>query len=759
MKSFDTARHARGASVFLDDMPLPEGTLHAAVLGSPVAHGRLVRLDATAALERPGVHAVLTAADVPAENSLGPILQDETLFVESDLRFHGHPVALVVAESLDEARLARADIRLEVEEREAVLEPREAAAAGELLVPSRTIECGDIDAAFSNAATIVEGSTESGGQEHLYLETQGALAIPEEKGRVRIIAGTQSPANVQRMVARILGVPMNAVEIEVRRLGGAFGGKEDQATHWAAMAAVAALRLGRAVKLVLPRGDDMRMTGKRHPYQADYRLGLDANGKIVAYDVTFFQNGGAAADLSPAVLERTLLHATNAYAVPNARITGYSCRTNLPPFTAFRGFGGPQAMFVMESALTRAAEATGIPASELQRRNLLEDGDVFPYGQTVVRGQATRSFDEAADRYDLAGIRERAREFNESNRLKKRGVSVMPVCFGISFTKTFLNQAAALVHVYNDGSVSVTTGAVEMGQGVNKKILAIAAHSLGIPPARVSIEATTTSRVANTSPTAASAAADLNGGATRKACLDILERLRAVAARELGADADSVTVRDGIVLRDGKPTELDWNALVTAAFLSRTNLSAHAHYATPGLSYDPTKERGEPFAYHVFGAAITEATVDCLRGTYTLDAVHVVHDGGRSLDPLVDLGQVEGGLVQGIGWMTMEEVVFDQEGRLRTDTLSTYKVPDIRFAPARIETHFLEDADNPDAVLQSKGIGEPPLMYGIGAYFAIQEAIAAYRPDRDREYTAPLTPERVLMQLHGDRSPVPASSR
>ena len=308
-------------------------------------------------------------------------------------------------------------------------------------------------------------------------------------------------------------------------------------------------------------------------------------------------------------------------------------------------------------------------------------------------------------------------------------------------------------------TVQILDVEVEMGQGVNKKILAIAAHSLGIPPERISIEATTTSRVANTSPTAASAAADLNGGATRKACLDILERLRAVAARELGAEADSVAVRDGIVLRDGQPTELGWNALVTAAFLSRTNLSAHAHYATPGLSYDPTKERGEPFAYHVFGATITEATVDCLRGTYTLDAVHVVHDGGRSLDPLVDLGQVEGGLVQGIGWMTMEEVVFDQEGRLRTDTLSTYKVPDIRFAPARIETHFLEDADNPDAVLQSKGIGEPPLMYGIGAYFAIQEAIAAYRPDRDREYTAPLTPERVLMQLHGDRSPVTASSR
>lgn len=751
MKSFETARHARGASIFLDDMPLPEGTLHGAVLGSPIACGKLVGVDIEPALAIEGVRAVLLAADVPGDNSLGPILQDETLFSSGSLLYRGQTIALVVADSADLARRARAAVHVEVEGSIGVFDPRVAAARGDLLVPSRTVSCGDVDAAFARCATIVEGATESGGQEHLYLETHGAVAIPEEKGRVRLIAGTQSPSNVQRMVARILGVPMHAVEVEVRRLGGGFGGKEDQATHWAAMAAVAARKIGRAVKVVLPRGDDLRMTGKRHPYQADYRLGLDERGKILAYEVTLYQNGGAAADLSPAVLERSLLHATNAYAVPDARITGYSCRTNLPPFTAFRGFGGPQGMFVIESALAHAAAELGVPASELQRRNLLRDGDRFPFGQEVVRGRATRSFDDAVERYDLASIRERAVTFNRTESLRKRGVSVMPICFGISFTKTFLNQAAALVHVYNDGSISVATGAVEMGQGVNKKILAIAAHTLGVSPDRISIEPTTTARVANTAPTAASAAADLNGGAARLACLEIIERLRRVAAAELDRPAASIRIADGIVHTDGEPTDLDWSGLVAAAFLRRTNLSAYAHFATPGISYDQSSESGAPFAYHVFGTAITEVTVDCLRGTYTIDAVRIVHDAGRSLDMLVDLGQVEGGLVQGIGWLTMEEVIYDQEGRLRTDTLSTYKVPDIRFAPPIIETHFLDDADNPDNVLQSKGIGEPPLMYGIGTFFALQEAIAAFRPDRPRAFVAPLTPERVLMLLHGDR--------
>jgi xanthine dehydrogenase large subunit len=391
----------------------------------------------------------------------------------------------------------------------------------------------------------------------------------------------------------------------------------------------------------------------------------------------------------------------------------------------------------------------GIDRRQIQHRNLLSEGDLFPYGQRAQQGNAHRAFDEVLEVFDVATLERDAAEYNRTHALSKRGVAMMPVCFGISFTSTFLNQAAALVHVYTDGSVSVSTGAIEMGQGVNAKILNVAAQALGVDPDRITIETTNTLRVANTSPTAASSGADMNGGATEIACRSIIGRLRPIAADILDTKADRITLDGGRVMVKGKPSDLNWERLVSEAYLRRISLSAQAHFATPKIHFDRATEKGEPFSYHVYGSAVVEATVDCLRGIYTIDRVGIIHDGGKSLNPLVDMGQLEGGLVQGIGWMTVEELLF-ADGRNLTDTLSTYKIPDILSVP-QIDGHFLEDADNPNAVMRSKAIGEPPLMYGIGAYFAILDAMKAFRPDRKNFFHAPMTPERVLMFLHGDR--------
>jgi xanthine dehydrogenase large subunit len=444
--------------------------------------------------------------------------------------------------------------------------------------------------------------------------------------------------------------------------------------------------------------------------------------------VFFYQNAGCSADLSTAILERTLFHTTNAYFIPNVRATAASCRTNLPSNTAFRGFGGPQAMFVMESAIYKAAQTLGVEPSVIQKMNLLREGDMLPYGMRFQNHPLRQGWEDAEQRYDAAGLHKRAEKFNAEHRFEKKGVAMMPVCFGISFTTTFLNQASALVHVYTDGSVGVSTAAVEMGQGVNTKIRQVAAATLCIDPDRVRVETTNTSRIANTSPTAASSGADLNGNATRLACLSILARLEEVAASLL-------------------PAKLDWPELVAAAHARRINLTAHAHYATPKIHFDRTTEKGEPFLYHVTGTAIVEATVDCLRGTCRVDAVRIVHDLGRSLNLLVDRGQMEGGLLQGIGWMTMEEIQHDDNGRLLTDTLTTYKVPDMHCAPGIVEAHFIENPAGPGSVLGSKAVGEPPFMYGIGAYFAILSAMRAYRPALDAFFNAPLTSEKLLLKL------------
>jgi xanthine dehydrogenase large subunit len=490
------------------------------------------------------------------------------------------------------------------------------------------------------------------------------------------------------------------------------------------------------------------MTGKRHPYSSDYKIGLNNDGKIIGYEVTFYQNAGAAADLSPAILERTLFHCTNSYYIPNVKATAKSCKTNLPPNTAFRGFGGPQGMFVIESAIYKAAEEMGIEPYEIQKKNLLNEGDEFPYGQKTEHCNIKKTWKRAEDKYALKQIKERVKEFNGENDIYKKGLAFMPICFGISFTNTSMNQASALVHIYTDGSVSVSTAAVEMGQGVNDKLRRVVAETFSISIDKVKTESANTTRIANTSPTAASSAADLNGKAAQQACKNILSSLHDVAVEILGTSSSSkIEIKDELVYLDGAKTELGWNELIKTTNLKRVSLSSHSFYATPTIHFDREKEKGKPFAYHSFGTAIIEATVDCLRGIYKIDSIKVVHDFGKSFDPLVDLGQAEGAIMQGLGWMTIEEIIYDENGKLLTDALSTYKVPDIHFTPD-VQVEFLEDSENPLGIFKSKAIGEPPLMYGIGAYFAIMNAIKEFRPNTEFDISAPITPEKVLLNLY-----------
>lgn len=750
MKFTDAELHSRGEAPFIDDLPLPADTLFAAVCPSPLAHARLSRLDTRNAEAVPGVVRIFTAADIPGANQIGNVVQDEPLLPAAEVHYAGQPVALVVAADAHTARRAAGLIAVEAEALPAIFDPREAYRQGQLIGPERRFVLGDVEAAWGQCDIIVTGRVDSGPQEHVYFETQTALAIPAENGTLKIFSATQAPALVQRMVAQVLGCPMHQVEVEVPRLGGAFGGKEEQATAWAALAALAAHHLRRPVKLALRRGEDMRMTGKRHPYSADFRLGLRTDGQILACEVHFYQDAGAVADLSLAVLERSLCHATGGYFIPHVRITAASCRTHLPPNTACRGFGAPQAVFIIESAIYEAARALRVAPGELQRRNLLQEGDRLPYGMQVSHCRLRRCWEEAERLFELERKRAAAAAFNATQTRYKKGLALLPLCFGISFSQTLLNQASALVHVYTDGSVSVSTGAVELGQGVRRKLQQLVAGLFALKPERVKVEPTSTARIANMSPTAASTGADLNGQAARMACVAVLDRLKTVAAAALGTAAERLELRNEAVYCDGEQTELDWLGLIRLAYSQRVSLSSHAFYATPGIWFDRQREQGQPFAYHVFGVGLIEATVDGLRGTYQIDAVHVLHDAGQSLNPLIDRGQVEGGVVQGLGWMTLEELQYDPAGRLATADLTTYKIPDIHFAPP-VAVHFLEQAANPVGLLGSKAIGEPPFLYGIGAYFALLQALQAFRPDLPLRYQAPLTPEKVLAMLYTDK--------
>lgn len=751
MKQSDAVSHTRGESQYVDDMPPPSEMLYAAVFSSPVMHGKITALRIQDACSMDGIVAVLTSKDIPGENQIGPIIQDEELLAGEEVCYVGQPVVLVIGTSPEIARRGVKMIAVDVEELPAITDPKEAFLKGNTIDSPRTFILGDVEAIWQRCDLVLEGSCDIGGQEHVYLETQRARAIPLEENNFCIYSATQGPSAVQRHAAKVLGLPNHNIEVDVKRLGGGFGGKEDQATPWACMAALAAWHTKKPVELVLGRADDIKMTGKRHPYKSDFKIGVTKEGKILAYEVKHYQNSGATADLSPAVLERTLFHSTNSYFIPNVKIFGVCCRTNLPSNTAFRGFGGPQGMFVIESAIAKVAEKLDMPREEIQAKNLLRENDLFPYGQRAGNCKSLLTWNKAVEKYKLSEIRKRVNDYNKTHFETKKGIAVMPICFGISFTTTYMNQASALVHVYTDGSISVSTGGVEMGQGLKSNIASIAAKGFGVGEHRVKIESTNTTRIANMSPSAASATTVLNGNATLVAIEQVLDRLKSAVAKELGVqDKGRITIVDEKVLCDGCKTDWTWDRLIQTAHLNRIGLSAHGFFATPDIYFDKVKEKGHPFAYHIFGTAIIEVTLDCLRGTYDIDSIRIVHDLGRQLSELADRGQIEGGLAQGLGWMTIEDLRFNEKGQLLSGALATYKVPDVYFMPDDIELTLLEDEGNALGPYGNKAVGEPPLMYGIGVFFAIRCAMRAFRPQKEFAFVSPLTPERVLLQLYAD---------
>lgn len=748
MTNIDAFGHVRGESLFIDDIIVKQNTLFALVFDSPKAHGKIKDLEVSKAEKIEGVVKIFTCKDIPGENQIGGILPDEPLLAESEVHFVGQPIALIIATSERSAKKARASIEIEIDELPIITIAKEAAAINQFINAPRTVSLGNTFKAFNNCEYIFEDEVFTNGQEHLYLETQGAYAEPMENGNIKITSSTQGPTQVQKAIANVLGIGMHKIEVDVIRLGGGFGGKEDQATPWAVMAALATYRLKKPVKLILSRHDDLRMTGKRHPYESNFKIGLSKGLKIIAFEAEFYQNSGAAADLSPAIAERTLFHATNSYFVENVKTTVYSCKTNLPPNTAFRGFGGPQGMFVIEAAIAKAAHEIGITAKEIQEVNLLQENDELSFGQIMTQVEAAKSWKSAINEFNYDKLSRDIKAFNKKSSDFKKGIALMPICFGISFTNTPMNHARALIHIYQDGSIGISTGAVEMGQGVNTKLLQIASQSFSIPPDKIKIETTNTTRVANTSPSAASSTADLNGKALLKACLALLARLKTVAAIELEVKEEEISIQNEWVFANELKSSLSWKDLIAKAMMARVALSENAHYATPVIHYDKTKEKGHPFAYHVYGTAIIISTVDCTRGTYTFDSIKIVHDYGKSMSEGIDLGQVEGALAQGIGWMTMEEISYDKHGILLSNALSTYKIPDIFSIAEEIEVLPLETEGNEMAVLKSKAVGEPPLMYGIGAYFSIQNAIKEFNPNYKLNFNAPMTPEKVLMALY-----------
>ena len=736
----ESVAHLAGQSTFVDDWPLPDTTLFATVVTSPVARGVLQSLETEAAFAVQGVRYVLSAQDIPGINQIGDIVPDERLLADAELKFRGKPVALVLADTQDAAREGASRVIVHADALTPTFDVQEAYNKGKLFGEERVFRKGDTDDGFAQAHWIVEGTVDCQAQEHLYFETQVALALPLDDHRLKILSASQNPSSIQKFAAQVLGLPMNAIEVEVPRLGGAFGGKEEQAKPWALLAALGAYVSGRPVKLVLNRQEDMAWTGKRHPYHARYRLGARKDGSLCAYDVQFLQDGGSVADLSTAILERTLFHATNAYALENVRITAASCHTNRPSNTAFRGFGAPQAIMTLECALDHLAQSMGKPRWQLQQAHLLAPGYGFSYGMTVTTDALQQCWQRLWQEKHIAARQQQIDDHNRRHPRQVKALALTPLCFGISFTATHLNQASVTVNIYTDGSVGVAMSAVEMGQGVTEKLRVIVSRGLAIPLGLVSVDYTNSSKTANMSPTAASVGSDLSGMAAMQACHMLWERLAPFCEKNLNLSYEQVTDDESAAT---------WKNLIQQAYLNRLDLVAHAYYATPDLYFDRTREAGNPFAYHVYGVSAIEVSLDRILGTAQIDQVDVVYDLGQSLDMQTDRGQMEGGLVQGIGYATMESLYWDSEGRLLTDNFATYKIPDLLSSP-RIDVNFVASESNPHGPFSAKAIGEPPFLLGLGAYLAIADAIRVVNPQAHIPYELPLTPERILKALLND---------
>jgi len=750
--------HVTGRADYTDDLPEPVGTLHAALGLAGVAHGRIRSMDLSAVRAAPGVVDVLTAADVPGRNDISPVGKgDDPILAADEVMFHGQPVFAVIAGTRDQARRAALLARIDYEPLPHALDPVAARDAGMGYVADPlTLRRGEPEAALAAAPRRIAGRFIVGGQDHFYLEGQIALALPGEADEVTLHVSTQHPTEVQHMVAHALGVPAHAVVVNVRRMGGGFGGKETQMTLFACVAAIAAKKWNRAVKLRPDRDEDMIATGKRHDMVIDYEVGFDDAGRILAVSGDFLTRCGFSADLSQAVTDRALFHADNAYFYPAVELRSHPLRTNTVSNTAFRGFGGPQGVIAAERIIEEIAYATGQDTLAVRRRNLYRNGELTPYHQPVEDQILPRLLDELEASCDYAARRQAVLDWNARGGVIRRGIALTPVKFGISFTATHFNQAGALVHVYTDGSIMLNHGGTEMGQGLHTKVAQVVAEAFQVDLARVRITRTTTEKVPNTSATAASSGSDLNGMAALDACNQIKARLVAFLCEAKDATPDEVAFVPDHVLVRGEA--IPFAKVIETAYLSRVQLWAAGFYATPKIHWNRATGRGRPFYYFAYGAACSEVSVDSLTGEYVIERADILHDVGRSLNPAIDKGQVEGAFVQGTGWLTSEELWWDADGRLRTHAPSTYKIPLASDRPKVFNTRLADWSENRErSIKRSKAVGEPPLMLGISVFEAIGHAVASFADYRlAPRLDAPATPERVLMavgRLRGEAGP------
>jgi xanthine dehydrogenase large subunit len=748
--------HVSGEAAYVDDIALPANALHAALGVSTVAHARIRSMDLSPVREARGVVAVAGAADVPGENNFGPVLKDDPIFAESLVEFAGQALFGVAATSYQAARRAARLARIHYEELPAILDVRQALAAGSFVLPTQRLRRGNPEAAVSKAPHRLQGSLTIGGQEHFYLEGQVAVALPQEDGTMLVHSSTQHPTEVQHLVAHALGKLSHRVVVQCRRLGGGFGGKESQPAQFACAAAVLAVRTQRPVKLRLDRDADMLMTGKRHDFWVEYDVGFDARGRILGLHLMLASRCGYSADLSAPVNDRALCHVDNCYYLENVEVVSHRCKTNTVSNTAFRGFGGPQGMLAIEAVIDDIARQLRRDPLEVRRANFygITERNVTHYQMTIEDNVIERMVDELAASSRYRERRSEVERFNAASPVIKRGVALTPVKFGISFNATHYNQAGALVHVYTDGSVLINHGGTEMGQGLYTKVAQVVADELQVPIAKVRTTATDTSKVPNTSATAASSGSDLNGKAAQAAARTIKERLVAFAADKYAVSPQAVRFAAGKVLV-GKRT-IDFPALLQEAYVARISLSSTGYYRTPKIHWDRKTLSGRPFFYFAYGAAVCEVAIDALTGEFRLLRVDILHDVGTSLNPAIDIGQVEGGFLQGVGWLTSEELWWDERGQLRTHAPSTYKIPAAGDWPADVRVRLLESTPNrEDTIFRSKAVGEPPLMLAISVFHAIRDAVASCGAAGARpNLTAPATPESILRAIDWLKQPL-----
>ncbi|WP_323169010.1 xanthine dehydrogenase molybdopterin binding subunit [Pantoea agglomerans] len=739
-------KHVSGEARFIDDKPELPGLLHLCPRLSEYAHARILHIDVQPCYAVPGVVSVLTWQDVPGINDVGPLEPGDPLLAHDKVEYLGQIVIAVAAESPEAARLGAAAAVIEYEVLEPLLDVEQALAQGSFVQEPHIHQRGDVEAALARAPHRVSGAFHIGGQEHFYLETQTAMVIPGEDQQLQVFSSTQNPTEVQKLVAEVMGISLNQVTIDMRRMGGGFGGKETQAAGVACLCAIVARLTGRAAKMRLSRRDDMRVTGKRHPFFVRYEAGVEEDGRLCGIKIDLAGNCGYSLDLSGSIVDRAMFHADNAYYLGDARVTGYRCRTNTASNTAYRGFGGPQGMVAIEQIMDHIARERGLDPLALRKRNYYgkQDRNITHYHQQVEDNLLDEITEQLEQSSDYQARRAEIKAFNARSPLLKRGLALTPVKFGISFTSSFLNQAGALILIYTDGTVQLNHGGTEMGQGLNTKVIQIVAEVLQIEIDKIQITATDTGKVPNTSPTAASSGADLNGKAAQNGAEILRDRMTAMLCELHQCDAAAVSFRNGVVRAGDK--HYTFAEVAKLAWLNQVPLSATGYYRVPGIHYDRVAGRGTPFYYYAYGAACCEVVIDTLTGESRLLRADILHDVGASLNPAIDIGQVEGGFVQGVGWLTCEELVWSNKGQLLTDGPASYKIPAISDVPADLRVTLVENRKNPkDTVFHSKAVGEPPFMLGIAAWCALQDAVASVSDYRQHPLLdAPATPERIF---------------